>query len=113
MIDCPQYPREGRALFMLEEAPTRTRYTIDDALARLPGPQGERFVTLFRHGNLLVELYAPRGSDLQIPHDRDEIYVVAQGSGTFVCADSRHPFHPGDLLFVPAGLEHRFEDFTD
>ena len=23
----------------------------------------------------------------------------------------RHPFGPGDVLFVPAGVEHRFEDF--
>ena len=25
----------------------------------------------------------------------------------------RHRFAPGDLLFVPAGVEHRFEEFSD
>jgi hypothetical protein len=25
----------------------------------------------------------------------------------------RVPFGPGDLLFVAAGTEHRFEDFTE
>jgi hypothetical protein len=27
--------------------------------------------------------------------------------------DSRHAFSAGDVLFVPAGVPHRFEDFTD
>jgi mannose-6-phosphate isomerase-like protein (cupin superfamily) len=25
----------------------------------------------------------------------------------------RHAFGPGDVLFVPAGVEHHFENFTD
>lgn len=32
---------------------------------------------------------------------------------TFVNGDSRHLFSAGDVLFVPAGVPHRFEDFTD
>jgi mannose-6-phosphate isomerase-like protein (cupin superfamily) len=47
------------------------------------------------------------------PHTRDELYVVARGSGAFVTGSRRHPFGAGDVLFVPAGVEHRFEDFTD
>jgi mannose-6-phosphate isomerase-like protein (cupin superfamily) len=39
--------------------------------------------------------------------------VVARGSGTFVNGDRHHPFSAGDVLFVPAGVEHRFEGFTD
>ena len=27
--------------------------------------------------------------------------------------EERHPFNAGDLLFVPAGVVHRFEDFSD
>ena len=30
-------------------------------MALLPGPQGKRFATVFTHGSLLVEIYAPRG----------------------------------------------------
>jgi mannose-6-phosphate isomerase-like protein (cupin superfamily) len=87
--------------------------TPGHALARLPGPGGERFVELFRHGSLSVELYAPRGTDPQLPHDRDEIYVVVEGRGTFQNGNVRHPFQPGDVLFVPARVPHRFEDFSD
>jgi len=80
------------------------RLTVAEALARLPGAAGERYVELFQHGTLSVELYAPRGSDPQNPHTRDEVYVVVQGSGQFRNGDARHPFGPGDLLFVPAGV---------
>jgi mannose-6-phosphate isomerase-like protein (cupin superfamily) len=89
------------------------RLTVTEALARLPGPAGERYVELFQHGTLSVELYAPRGRDPQDPHTRDEVYVVVQGSGQFRNGDVRHPFGPGDLLFVPAGVVHRFENFSD
>ncbi|NNF58952.1 MAG: cupin domain-containing protein [Rhodothermaceae bacterium] len=89
------------------------RLTSADGLAKLPTSDGQRFVTLFEHGTLQVELYAPRGTDPQQPHTRDEVYVVAQGTGTFFCDGERTPFAPGDFLFVPAGVEHRFEAFTD
>lgn len=89
------------------------RLTVPEALARLPGPDGERYVELFRHGTLSVELYAPRGQDPQSPHTRDEVYVVISGEGEFVNGADRHPFGPGDVLFVPAGVTHRFEEFSD
>ena len=84
-----------------------------DALARLPTPAGKRFVTMFEHGSLALELYAPRGSDPQTPHTRDELYVVVAGSGVFVCAGERHVFAAGDALFAAAGAVHRFEEFSD
>jgi mannose-6-phosphate isomerase-like protein (cupin superfamily) len=87
--------------------------TVAEALARLPGPQGERFVTVFEHGSLLVEVYAPRGADPQKPHTRDEVYVVVEGSGEFLVGESRQGFGPGDLLFAAAGETHRFENFSD
>jgi len=87
--------------------------TVRDALARLPGSNGERYVELFSHGTLSVELYAPRGQDPQSPHTRDEVYVVVTGRGQFHNGNDRHPFGPGDVLFVPAHVTHRFEEFSD
>lgn len=86
---------------------------LEQALSRLPGAAGERFVTLFTRGTLAVELYAPRDHDPQVPHRHDEVYVVVRGSGVFVRGTERHTVGPGDLLFVPAGEAHRFEDFTN
>jgi len=91
----------------------RPHLTVAEAIAQLPGPKGERFVELFRHGSLSVELYAPRGVDPQGPHTRDEVYAVVRGSGWFRNGNDRYRFGPGDVLFVPAGVVHRFEEFTD
>ena len=87
--------------------------TVKEAAASLPTPQGKRFATIFEHGSLLVEIYAPRGNDPQQPHTRDEIYFVASGAGEYVCSGSRTKFAPTDLLFAAAGETHRFENFSD
>lgn len=87
--------------------------TVEHALLSLPGPDGQRFASVFQHGSLLVEIYAPRGIDPQQPHTRDEIYFVVTGTGEYVCGDTRQSFGPSDLLFAAAGVEHRFENFTE
>ena len=92
----------------------RGQLAAGEALALLERRNdGARYMELLRHGSLSVEVYAPRGTDPQGVHDRDEVYVVIAGTGTFFCAGERHPFAAGALLFVPAGVEHRFEDFSD
>lgn len=85
---------------------------IASAIAALPKAPAEQYTIVYRHGTFEAGLYAPRGVDDQTPHTRDEAYVVVKGSGQFVCGDSRRAFGPGELLFVPAGVVHRFEGFT-
>ena len=87
--------------------------SLDTAKAKLSKETEKRFVTLLEHGSMYVEYYAPVGKDLQTPHRQDELYIVISGSGTFFNHGERKPFQPGDVLFVPAGIEHRFEDFSD
>jgi mannose-6-phosphate isomerase-like protein (cupin superfamily) len=89
------------------------RVSVGEAVGRLPGPGGKRFVEVFGHGTLVVEVYAPRGVDPQAPHTRDEVYIVVSGSGWFVNGPTRERFGAGDFLFVPAGVVHRFEEFSD
>lgn len=86
--------------------------TVAEALERLPGPEGQRFATVFQHGRLLVEIYAPRGTDPQQPHTRDEIYFVAAGAGEYVCGETRQTFGPTDILFAAAESVHWFENFS-
>lgn len=90
----------------------KVRATIEEAKAA-PIPEGRASSLLMEHGSMTLRYYAPRGRDPQTPHDQDEIYIVASGSGTFLMNGERVPFGPGDALFAPAGAEHRFEDFTD
>lgn len=89
------------------------RRTLAAARAALPDGDGSRWHEALRHGSLRVGLYAPRGHDPQQPHSQDEVYIVMAGSGTFDRAGERVEFGPGDVLFVPAGVCHRFEEFTD
>jgi len=74
---------------------------------------GQRFATIFERGSLALEIYSPRGQDLQQPHTRDEVYFVVSGRGEFVYGDSRRSFIPGDFLFAAASVIHRFENFTE
>ena len=86
-------------------------WTIAEAGAAL-AKSGDNFVTLFKQGTLEVEIYRPVGTDPQQPHRKDELYVVINGTGTFVHGSERTPFHEGDTLFVRAGVPHCFEDFS-
>ena len=76
-------------------------------------PQNRRYKDLITHGSMRVGLYALRDHDPQEPHTQDEIYIVASGSGDFVNAGETKSFRPGDIIFVKAGVEHRFENFTE
>lgn len=82
------------------------------ALEKLKDSKNE-FLELFNHGSLAVEVYKPNLVDKQSPHDRDEIYVVISGSGEFINGKDTQTFGSGDVLFVPAGTEHRFNNFTN
>lgn len=71
------------------------------------------FLKVFEHGSLVVEVYQPKKVDLQQPHTRDEVYIIISGSGDFLNDGVRSDISVGDFLFVPAGIAHRFENFTD
>lgn len=88
--------------------------TLEDVLALLPPSQeGQRYAETLAHGTMRLGLYAPRKRDPQKPHEQDELYLVVHGSGTFVHNGERTSFGPGDALFAAAGVEHRFEDFSN
>ena len=83
------------------------------AAKAVPAPEAADSKTLFRHGTMDIRWYRPPMPDDQDPHRRDELYVVAEGTGAFVRAGERFPCGPGDVLFVAAGVAHHFEDFTE
>lgn len=86
--------------------------TLTQAESALHAKTPAEFITLLTSGSLEVELYIPDGVDKQSPHEKDELYVVISGTGTFVREEETYSFGPHDVLFVPAGQEHRFIDFT-
>jgi mannose-6-phosphate isomerase-like protein (cupin superfamily) len=40
------------------------------------------------------------------------VYIVILGEGEFINGDNIVSFQPGDFLFVPAKVEHRFINFS-
>ena len=84
-----------------------------ETLARIPGSDAARFVRAFQGEGATVFLYAPKGTDDQKPDTRDEIYIVASGEGTFFDGHKTFSFTTGDILFVPAQVDHRFVTFSN
>ncbi len=91
---------------------TASHFSFEDGKNMGPPPPGNLAVPVLRHGTLEAELYSPVGSDPQTPHDRDEIYVVAQGEGEFFDGEKVVAVKPGSFIFVPAGVPHYFQNFT-
>ena len=85
---------------------------LADAEAQIPGPQGERSALVLHRGTLDVRLSLPVAPNQQTPHDQDEIYAVIRGRGVLVHDGRRDVFQAGDLLFVAAGVEHHYADFS-
>lgn len=87
--------------------------SVAKALADLAEQSEALFLKVMKHGTMSVEIYRPVKTDLQTPHIQDELYIVISGRGDFLNNGKRVDFGPGDVLFVPAGVDHRFENFTD
>jgi mannose-6-phosphate isomerase-like protein (cupin superfamily) len=100
------------------------KITVDQMLARIPGPpnatwpQGARSAVAFDDTHVELRLFHPGGPDRQQPHERDELYAIVAGRGEFVIdhpaprGSERLGFAPTDVLFVPARVPHRFENFS-
>lgn len=84
----------------------------EEALNKL-SEQNDNFLKLFERGTISVEIYKPIKVDVQTPHSYDELYIIISGSGQFINGTTKTTFAPGDFFFVPAGVEHRFEQFTE
>lgn len=86
---------------------------LSDGRARIPSAESDHAVTLLQRGTLKVKLSLPVQPNVQSPHTQDELYVVVRGSGVLFHGGRRDRFEAGDLMFIAAGTEHHFEDFSD
>jgi uncharacterized cupin superfamily protein len=91
----------------------RFRYTSNQAAAESAANREEPYSVALQRGTLELGYYSPVGVDDQGPHEQDEVYVIVSGIGRFLNDGVVTDFGPGDALFVPAGVEHRFIDFSD
>jgi mannose-6-phosphate isomerase-like protein (cupin superfamily) len=92
-------------------------FELDQVLGRRADSQ-QAYLEFFRVATMSVGVYVlPAGGvDPQKPHTEDEVYYVVSGRGTVIVADEERRVGPGSLVFVAAGVEHRFhlidEDLT-
>lgn len=87
--------------------------TTHDATEQLKNETDQRFTSLLKHGTMEVEYYAPDKVDHQTPHKQDELYVIASGQSSFYRDGETIQCKTGDVIFVPAGMEHRFLNFSN
>ena len=52
------------------------------------------------------------GTDPQSPHTEDELYYVVAGRAVVTVGSETRPVVPGSLVFVAAGVPHRFHDIA-
>jgi mannose-6-phosphate isomerase-like protein (cupin superfamily) len=94
------------------------KFAINDLLKKLPLPATKKWpdgvwdVEAYKHGTMSVILYCPHGKDYQTAHEQDELYFVVKGSGAIVIGEKKFEFAEGDSLFVPAEVDHHFENCT-
>lgn len=89
------------------------KVTAEDALKQLQEQTSLPFTVMMKHGSMSIEYFAPKKADTQTPHKQDEIYVIISGTATFYRDGERTSCKKNDVLFVPAGMEHRFESFSE
>lgn len=80
-----------------------------DALSKEQSP----FVVLMKNKSMSVEYFAPKRIDTQTPHGQDELYVITSGTSEFVRENDTVNCKAGDVLSVPEGMAHRFQNFSD
>jgi mannose-6-phosphate isomerase-like protein (cupin superfamily) len=79
------------------------------ALPRTPGRSAEVFID----GDLELRFAARPTNGPQVPHQRDELYFVASGTGRYRVEDTLTAVGPGDVLFCAAQVAHGFEEISD
>ena len=84
-------------------------FELADLLAQRAA-SGRPYLEFQRTPDLSVGLYVlPAGGvDHQQPHAEDEVYWVASGRGRVTVDGEERPVGPGSVVFVAAGVEHRF-----
>ena len=93
----------------MDRTPPPTSLAAALALPRTPGRSAEIFID----GDLEVRFAARPTNGPQIPHERDELYFVAAGTGRYRVADKVSAVGPGDLLFCAARVAHGFENISE
>ncbi|MEM7355294.1 MAG: cupin domain-containing protein [Acidobacteriota bacterium] len=92
-----------------ETQPAWAAFDLAELAARRDA-SGRAYLRFLRVPSLSTGIYQlpSGGQDEQRPHDRDEIYFVTEGEAQFTADGEDIAVQPGSILYVKAGVEHRF-----
>jgi len=86
-----------------------------DLVAAQDRPGEHTYVDFLRKEmlSLGMAVWPAGGEDTQQPHTEDEVYVVMSGRGQIRVADEDRPVEPGSVVYVGAGVKHRFHSVAE
>jgi mannose-6-phosphate isomerase-like protein (cupin superfamily) len=91
-------------------------FEVDELLDRLD-TSGHDFKEFFRAESgtlsMTIVFWPAGGEDPQQPHTEDEVYYVASGRGRIRVAEEDRTVQPGSIVYVAAGVEHRFHSIEE
>lgn len=76
--------------------------------------KGEPFLEFVRRKSLSAGLFVldAGAEDTQQPHREDELYYVIEGQAVLEVDGDQRPVKPGSVVFVAAGVAHRFHSIA-
>lgn len=95
------------------------KFTPEEFLAKLPLPADDKWkdgvpvIPAFVRSGFVLEFFAPRRTDHQTPHEKDEFYIIVRGAADLVKEDETVNCQVGDAIFVAAGEKHHFENISE
>jgi mannose-6-phosphate isomerase-like protein (cupin superfamily) len=86
-----------------------------ESLSAERAASGRSYNEFLRVPSMFTGIYElePGEVDRQTPHNRDELYVLSAGVATLLVDGEKVPVEAGSIVFVAAGVEHRFVDITE
>ena len=89
-------------------------FEISDLLSRR-AESGQLYLKFFKTSTMSLGVYelAARSVDPQQPHTEDEVYYVVGGRGQVRIGNEDEEISPGSVIFVAAGVEHRFHSISE
>jgi mannose-6-phosphate isomerase-like protein (cupin superfamily) len=76
---------------------------------------GKRYLEFLRIPAMSAGVYVlpAGGADPQSPHEQDEIYYIFRGRARMRAGSEDQAVSQGSIIFVAAGVEHRFYDISE
>ena len=86
-----------------------------DELLHVRAAADRPYLEFQRSADLSTGLYVlpTGGTDRQQPHGEDEVYLVLAGRAKITVGLAERTVGPGSVVFVAAGVDHRFHDILE